>query len=375
MSQSKESATHFDEYHARVRFSSLDGLRFFCIAAVLWQHAPGVDLAAAGPILAKRGFLGVDFFFVISGFLITTLLLREESREGQFSLRAFYWRRFLRIIPVYFLVVTAVSIYFVWVKGESQYAPMVPYYYIFLANFLITDIPLLGPTWSLAVEEQFYVVWPVLLFFLPRRWILSVLIGAIVLNVAGIMGAFSPLRITAYETEHLRFALPNSTYAPILMGAVLAILLHRRASFEPIVRWLGQLWAPVLSLVILFALLRFLPGDLLGWPNFLVHLSMTVCLATLVIRDDHLLKRFLTWRPLARIGEISYGIYLYHLFALHVGTVFLARQGIEALWLSVTVYLVLSYVISEISFRTLERYFLSFKHRVPGEKRRKRPVS
>lgn len=375
MSRSNGDAAFYDDYRALTRFSSLDGVRFFCIAAVLWQHAPGVDLSADWPLFAKRGFLGVDFFFVISGFLITTLLLREESRAGQFSLKAFYWRRFLRIIPVYFLIVTVVSVYYIWIKGETQYGPIVPYYYIFFSNFLVTEIPLLGPTWSLAVEEQFYVVWPLLLLLVPRRLIMSVLVVLIAVNVAAGMGLFSLIGINAYETEYLRFALPNSTYAPILMGAGLAMLLHKRESFEIIVRLLGQVWAPIVSIIVLIALLQLLPDDLRGWPNFVLHLSMTVCLATLVVRDDHVLRGFLTWRPIVRFGEISYGIYLYHLFALHIGTVTLAQFGVESIWMSAVIYLCGSYVISEISFRTFERYFLSFKHHVPGSKHRKEPAS
>lgn len=90
---------------------------------------------AAPPLLLTRGFLGVDFFFVLSGFLITTLLLRETAQRGRFSLRDFYRRRIVRIVPVYFFVVTIASVYSVLIKGETQYAGLVPYYYLFLSNF------------------------------------------------------------------------------------------------------------------------------------------------------------------------------------------------------------------------------------------------
>lgn len=189
----RTTAEAFAAYRATLRFSCLDGLRFFCILAVLWHHGPvHTAMADPAPILG-RGFLGVDFFFVLSGFLITTLLLREEARTGYFSLRGFYWRRILRIVPVYFFVVTLCSVYYVLVRGETQYAGLVPFYYLFLSNFLVTDIPLLAPTWSLAVEEQYYLLWPLLLVALPRRWILPVLGGLIAVNVAGIVGAFAPL--------------------------------------------------------------------------------------------------------------------------------------------------------------------------------------
>lgn len=97
----------------RRRFGSLDGLRFFCILAVLWHHSPVLGAMQAPPEFLTRGFLGVDFFFVLSGFLITTLLLREQASTGRFSLSGFYRRRFLRIVPAYLVLVTAVSAWFV----------------------------------------------------------------------------------------------------------------------------------------------------------------------------------------------------------------------------------------------------------------------
>ncbi len=158
----QSSDTH-GEFLARRHFGSLDGIRCLSVGAVLWHHSPLFNPGDEPLRLLERGFLGVDLFFVLSGFLITTLLLREETREGRFSITGFYWRRILRILPVYFLLVTALSIYYVLIRGESQYGPLVPFYYVFLANFLIEDIPLLAPTWSLSVEEQYYLIWPLIL--------------------------------------------------------------------------------------------------------------------------------------------------------------------------------------------------------------------
>lgn len=102
-------------YLSQRHFGSLDGLRCLCIIAVLWHHAPVTEVVQQ-PLLLRRGFVGVDFFFVLSGFLITTLLLREESSTGRISLRGFYFRRALRILPVYFLLVTAVILYWIFTR-------------------------------------------------------------------------------------------------------------------------------------------------------------------------------------------------------------------------------------------------------------------
>lgn len=93
----------YEHYRATSRFGSLDGLRFLCIAAVLWHHSPML-MQVTLPLL-KHGHLGVHFFFILPGYLISTLLLNEEDRTGGINLLGFYWRRALHILPVYFLVV------------------------------------------------------------------------------------------------------------------------------------------------------------------------------------------------------------------------------------------------------------------------------
>ena len=98
--QSIDAGGSFASYRETRFFASLDGLRCFCILLVLWHHSPAFVALDRPDGILGRGFTGVDFFFVLSGFLITTLLLREEDRDGRFSLRGFYRRRILRIVPV-----------------------------------------------------------------------------------------------------------------------------------------------------------------------------------------------------------------------------------------------------------------------------------
>ena len=231
----------YTAFRRRTHFASLDGLRCLCIAMVLWHHAPAYGTLEAPILLLRRGFTGVDFFFVLSGFLITTLLLREEARTGRFSLGAFWWRRGLRILPPYFLLVSAVSAYWILVMGQWHLSELVPYYYLFLANFLAEDIPLLSITWSLSVEEQFYLVWPVLMLatLARARRRAMVLVGLVALNVAAIEGALAPLGIRAVEAGPLVLWLPAATYAPLLIGALAALVLHDRRGFGIARRILG----------------------------------------------------------------------------------------------------------------------------------------
>lgn len=355
---------HFDTYQATRHFGSLNGLRFFCIAAVLWHHGPVWGAADAPARIATRGFVGVDFFFVLSGFLITTLLLREAAAKGAFSLRGFYWRRFLRIIPVYFLVVTLMALYYIGVKGQTQYLAQLPYYYLFLSNFLTEHIPLLDPTWSLSVEEQYYLVWPLLLMLLPVRAILPVLVLLIGLNVVGVVGALTPLGIVGFDAGPLRVVMFNATYAPILIGSGVAVLLHHARSYAVLARLLGTAPACLGSFALVVVLVQILPQDLRGWPNLVLHLAMAAALVSIVVREDNLLRPVLAFAPLARVGEISYGIYLYHLIGLHIANVGLGRLGLAGQgWLVLLTYSVIAVIIAEISFRTFERMFLKLKHR------------
>lgn len=345
-------------YLERRHFADLDGLRCLCIAMVLWHHAP-LTLPDA-PQIASRGFLGVDFFFVLSGFLITTLLLRERREHGRIRLLDFYRRRALRILPPYYLLVGLVSSYFILVKGETQLAGLVPYYFLFLANFLTTDIPLLSITWPLAVEEQYYAVWPVLLMLLPRATIVPALLGLIALNIAGVTGATG---VPVVERPPLRLEMFPATFAPILMGSLAAWLLDNRAGFAAFARIAGWPGAPVAWLAALALAMQFTPQDVVGWPNLLIHTLMTLALVSLVVVPRGVLSPLLRARPVARVGAVSYGIYLYHLIGLHIAGIVAAKTGLAAGSGLLITYLLLSWLIAEASFRWIETPFLRLRHR------------
>lgn len=360
-----------DRYLATRHFGSLDGLRFICISAVIWHHMPDRPDTI---MLFARGHVGVDFFFVLSGFLITTLLLREEAAKGAFSLRSFYWRRILRIIPIYFLVVSVAAVYAIVIKGQTQELAILPYYYLFLSNFLIVeDIGFLAPTWSLAVEEQYYLIWPALLLLLPRRWIVAVLVLLIVVNVLAVTDIFALIGIYAVDVAYLRLQITGTTYAPILMGSFAAILLNHPQSFAALGPLAGFRGAPWMWFIALIVALGALPHALEGLPNLMVHSLMCLMLISLVIREDNYMAPILKLPPITRIGQISYGIYLYHLFALSVVMKGFEMAGITSVGWILIFYYVLSIVIAEISFRYFETWFMQFREHGPGRVKRKTP--
>lgn len=198
---------------------------------------------------------------------------------------------------------------------------------------------------------------------LPQRAVLPVLVGLIALNVAGIMGAFAVFGIRGFDMGPLHIALPNATYAPILMGSALALILQTPRGFSALFRLLGHRAAPLLLLLLIVGLAAVLPADLRGLPNLAIHLAMTACLASLVLREDHLLAPILGWAPVARVGMISYGIYLYHLICLSLVIIVFRHLHITTPWLTLLLYSALSVVIAEISYRTLEAWFRRLNRR------------
>lgn len=346
----------FLRFKATRHFPNLDGLRFLAIVAVLWHHGRHLfpETVSAGPKILAYGFLGVDLFFVLSGFLITTLLLRETAGRGFVDIPDFLRRRALRIMPLYFSVVTVISLYYIVLRGRSEYMEALPFYYLFMPNFLREDIPLLSPTWSLGVEQQYYLLWPLLMVVVPNRRLAMVLGLLIAGNVAAASGL---VPVAPVDVGPLLLRLPNATYAPILMGSMLAVLLDREESFHRLYRHLSHPMAASLLLLAIVLAVTILPDDLKGLPNFGVHLLMCGLMGAIVIRPDNLMAPFLQSRPARRIGEISYGIYLLHLIALHIAGMLGVMDRTLTFWL----YVLLSVVLAEISFRTLEAYFLRLK--------------
>jgi peptidoglycan/LPS O-acetylase OafA/YrhL len=354
----------YAEFISRKIFANLNGLRFICIVAVLWHHSPLQDHFRSSYILAGRGFLGVDFFFVLSGFLITSLILREMRRTGSFSLKNFYIRRSLRILPAYLLLLAIVIGIYVVIKGERKYLDIVPAYLFFGANFISDHIPTLSITWSLSVEEQYYLLWPLLLLLLPSRFLIPALVAAIAVNLGLMLVELSSGTPVGWKTDNFHFKLPNSTYTPILLGSLLAVLLNAQQSFKYVARALNFRGSDALTLAALVLLLFIFPSDLRGWPNLAIHIVMTAVLAALVVTEKGYLAAFFQNRQVARIGEISYGIYLYHLLADHAVRVVLAKAGMgDQIWIHLLAYCVASIAVAEMSFRYYESWFLNQRGR------------
>ncbi len=341
------------------RFAGFDGLRALAVLAVVWHHTHA-DVAAH--VLALRGFLGVDVFFVISGFLITSLLLRERQRSGGISLRNFYARRTLRIFPLYYAVILALLLMYLTVRAGSQnaedYLRAFPYLATYTSNWVQTH-SIMDIAWSLATEEQFYLLWPPLLLLLGDRSI-GVVLALVGLNQAinfGILDA--ALARHGMPVESLPIL--QCTFTPILLGVLAAQLLERLRASGPNRALPWEL--VTVAAVVVALLVAAVPGSMRGWPRLTFHIATTVVILSFVVQPGNRLARLLDARPLAAIGVVSYGVYLLHPLCIDV----LARLGGPSLGdgdsLLFPMATALSVAAAAISYRWFELPLLSLKDR------------
>ena len=354
-------------YRSTRVFASLDGLRGLSILAVLAHHSAG-QLDWLPMSRHERGFLGVDFFFVISGFLIVTLLLREREASGGISLPKFYIRRSLRILPLYYaMLLITTAICGVWKSGTDisrGFWQDVPFLASHTSNLVVLQVMTpLFVAWSLATEEQFYLVWPAVEKWLSGRavWlpIIGLLAASQVVNFRlanGVLGA-------VFGPQWPGLLILQITLTPILFGVVLAHALQAPAMYRVLWRLVGFPGASVFWAGMLVVAIN-LPGeDIQGVVRLAIQSLMALFLASCVIREDHWLNGLLRFVPLARIGVVSYGIYLFHMFLLPLGNSMLATAGIDRPEERFAVTLGLSWLVAENSYRVFERRILKWKDR------------
>ncbi len=291
---------------------SLDGLRALSVLAVILGHTQSALLDKVPFNSAFRdGGQGVAVFFVISGFLITHLLLKELHRDEKINLKRFYLRRTFRIFPPFyaFLLVAATlaAVHKVHISTTTMLiAATYTWNYIRVPNTWI-----LGHCWSLSLEEQFYLVWPLCMASFSRRTSLTIASGVILL---------SPLsRVITYYAwpstrDHIDMML-HTHLDTIMTGCLLALIIDLKL-WQKITKLALAPIAPTLSIAFLltvdtWAKQRFRGMYLLPIGFTLENLAIATILLYVVFRHESLLGKFLNLRPMKHFGMISYSIYLY----------------------------------------------------------------
>ncbi len=301
---------------------ALDGLRALAVAGVLAYHA---DLP-----FARGGFLGVDAFFVLSGYLITSLLLAEWRRSGTINLAAFWARRARRLFPALFLVLVGIGGYAVIFAEPSQLDKLrsdslatigyfANWHLAFSGDSYFDQFSLPSPlrhTWSLAIEEQWYLVWPLLLMALLwwRRGSLRVLLVVAVAMMAGSALLMACLHDPRVDPSRVYYGTDTRAQS-LLVGAVVAMLLARHGPLRAgAARLLLQL-AAVASVVYVGWLWVATPDSsaMLYQGGFLLSaVAVAVVITAVVQPQPGPIGRLLSVSPLRGLGLISYGVYLWH---------------------------------------------------------------
>jgi peptidoglycan/LPS O-acetylase OafA/YrhL len=381
--------------HGGERVPVLDGLRGLAILMVLVRHfalpvppPAGDTLDQLAWAVSKQGRFGVDLFFVLSGFLITGILL--DARGGAHWKRRFYLRRAVRILPLYYAVVTLLVLGSLWLARAGQGAEAAErmigslqwWYWTHTTNWMLALAGTYAAApfhtsflWSLAVEEQFYLVWPLFVGWLARprllRLCLALAAGSLLLRAALVMlGA--PVATVYYATV--------TRLDPLALGGAIAVLVRSPgglARFRP--------HAPLTAAICATAFAALEGVALAGWLSnrvaFVAEASLialgfsAVLVAALTARPGTWFMRVLTSRALRNLGFYSYAIYIFHVFI---------REALDRLGASPAALMDVlggSYVLAQLgrtllggglafaaalaSWHLYEKHFLKLKRRIP----------
>ncbi len=341
------------------RVPCLDGLRALSIALVMFSHGAetaGSPLPLRVQALASYGGRGVNVFFVISGFLITLLLLREEGRTGCVSLRAFYARRAFRILPAYFAYLG-----FVLLLTQSGAAQLRPIYWAAAMTYTMNFLPhfgfgwLVGHTWSLSVEEHFYLLWPPALVLLGRQRARSLLL---------VIFATAPVvRYSIWAMHRDWFDIDFATPArmdTIAAGCLLAYLVTGPLGL----RWMPRLERQATIVFLASVLVVVASAGLLSRSGkYAITLMGTVesaaiaaGLLAVISGPRSAVGRLFETRPMIMLGVLSYSLYLWQQPFLHKrGEFWICRWPQN---------LVLAAAAAIASHLLIERPFLRLKDRL-----------
>lgn len=364
-------------------FKGLDSLRFFAAYLVVLHHAEQIRMKYGlfnlkEYSLFNNGGIAVTFFFVLSGFLISYLLFKEHGESSTISVKKFYYRRILRIWPLYFLLVIIGTLVLPYVLDFIGYSYIMPYnfndviyYYILFSPFMVNILyghHLIEPLWSIGVEELFYIVWAPLFKFL-RKYILPIIIIVIFVRCLFIyfsfLGFFDP--VIERLINMLRFE-------AMAIGALGSYLVYNYRNI--LSNFLFSKWSQLI--LITFILLRIFFFNFLTENNiffnylyttpvlskFLIMIIFSWLIINISLNPKSIIS--LDNKMFSFLGNISYGIYMYHMLIIFGLVVFLKDYllYLNNLNSSIIFYLLLTSIVilaSYLSKRLFEDYFLSFK--------------
>jgi len=368
----------------RPHFKNLDALRFLAASSVFIFHFFS-DLKSFIPIsednflyksitlFTSKGLLGVNFFFVLSGFLITYLILFEIKHKKSFNIKHFLIRRTLRIWPLYFIIICIGFFIFPLLFSDYETKHHIVNYFFFLANFdeiwygANDSINFLTSPWSVAVEEQFYLIWGVLLFGLSKLKKLNLntlIILLLIISFIFRLQNYTELRIIYYHTL--------SVMPDILIGASLGYSYFKKSEW---IERLKKLTKLKIVMIYSFGFILILLKTLL-FSNYLIVFEryiIALFFAFILLDQIHFKNSFFKIGEIKlfnHLGKISYGIYMYHLVVLFVlqklMVLFIQELNLNN-YIAIIIYFISgilgTYVLSLISYHSIEKPILTLKKR------------
>jgi peptidoglycan/LPS O-acetylase OafA/YrhL len=364
---------------------ALDGIRGLAILAVMGHHSFWLILSTAAPQLFVKwilslGWAGVDLFFVLSGFLITGILL--DTRPAVNYFQSFYARRALRIFPLYaaFLCI-ALTVFPVIVARDWLPAPGDRWLYLcYLTNWLALwkgpwRHSVVAHLWSLAVEEQFYLCWPLVVWVLRPQTLLPAVLAAEAAAIGGriwwVLGHGASQAVSLATVTRMD---------GLLLGAACAILIRHVRLFTHFTGWAP--WIAAAGLYLYAALALRFPGSeafnqIAGIPLLAACFALFLLYAAATDGRPVLAQRLLGWPPLTKVGKYAYGIYVYHVPILYFEDRLISRFAPASLraqtWFgcaAIALLFLASFQTAKVSYTRFERYFLNWKDRFEVKHRR-----
>ncbi len=366
----------------KIRFHSLDALRFFAFLKVYLIHVPIQGNFPIFDYLKGGGGLGVCFFFVLSGFLITYLLVFEKIQNGKIKIKKFLIRRSLRIWPLFYLMVIIMFLlpnYFKDYSGlhmmSGGYVLDWKYSFTFLENIkmLITDnVPNTTPIcifWSLCIEEHFYLLWLICLFFIPVKYVFRFLLFCIVFSwISRYLEPFI-LGNSFVNSNDLFTNIDFFAFGGIL-GYWVAKDYEKVSNFiKSIPYWIKYSIIFIVILIVIFyrIILPNNPDSILSlFRSSIFALLFTILIAMFIPKDSRIR---INSKILNYLGTISFGLYIYHIIFIHCTFQYCIRNKILIdNWQTLSVIILItlggSVIVSMISFHFFEKPFLLLRERL-----------
>jgi peptidoglycan/LPS O-acetylase OafA/YrhL len=360
------------------RILPLDGLRAVAILMVLGFHFLNnqygqMDIATLNTlekILMKStyfGWCGVDLFFVLSGFLIASILFKNRGSSNFF--KAFYVRRFVRIVPIYYLLllIFLACKYAPWYDaGAYIFEKEIPigYYFLFLQNFMMSAAGNFGaealtPTWSLAIEEQFYLIIPLVIYFLKPKYILCFILFCLIV---------APVSRYMSVNWYQKYTLLSSRIDSPAMGVLVAYIMQKE-KFRNYVLNNSRLLKFISLVTLSLCGLIYVFSDPGIFNHSLIAFNFAIILIIVLNSNKGFVYSFLTNKIFIQIGGLSYFIYLYH--QLINGTLHLVvlkhkvpvLDSISAILISIAA-LAITWILAKISFRYFETPLITYSHSI-----------